>query len=324
MKSQFQTLSFLSNYTPKTNLDAEFIDSFLVQRFQLTPKTPRFAQNSDGAPIDVQSFISWFESGPEALKIARYKNHTVLLGNCTLDRCEIIGTLMEDGVINRDNISADPQLIEDATPEEVEIFQSALLTNNLQPNPNTLQLVPKFIPKIGQRVIFFDFAQNIQGVGVVRNIDENGGVVLFCYFTYSTPGHPTQIGFSLYETPGYNIKNMIFENIDKENVPTTLGNSTSCYRRLGRELEKSGKVWKDKMLRVEPLTGQVPIGEKYHYISDKMKVVTETEKGTPTSKIRWLAGNYFVTHMAATKMLGRWQEDLRDYLASEEWPEIND
>lgn len=323
MKSQFQTLSFLSNYTPKTDLDAEFIESFLVQRFQLTPKTPRFAPNSTGEPIDVQSFISWFERGSEALKIGRYKNHTVLLGKCTLDRCDIIGTLMENGAINRNNLSVAPQLIEGATPEEIGAFQSALLVNCLQPNPNTLQLIPKYVPKMGERVVFFDFAQNIQGVGVVRDIDDNGDVTLFCYFTYSTPGHPSQIGFSLYENPGYNIKSMIFENIDKENVSTTLGNSTSCYRRLGRELEKSGKVWKDKMLRVEPLTGQVPIGEKYYYISDKMKVVTETEKGTPTSKIRWLAGNYFITHLAATKMLGRWQEDLRNYLASKEWPEIN-
>lgn len=55
MKSQFQTLSFLSNYTPKTAIDAEFIESFLVQRFQITPKTPKFAPNFDGAPLDVQS-----------------------------------------------------------------------------------------------------------------------------------------------------------------------------------------------------------------------------------------------------------------------------
>lgn len=324
MKSQFQTLSFLSNYTPKTDLDAEFIDSFLVQRFQLTPKTPRFAPNSDGKPIDVQSFISWFESGPEALKIARYKNHTVLLGNCTLDNCEIIGTLMEDGTVKTENISVESQLIEDATPEEIDAFQSALFSSNLQPDPKTLQLIPKYIPEMGQRVIFFDFAQDIQGVGVVRSINDEGDVMLFCYFTYPTPGHPTQIGYSLYETPGYNIKSIIFENIDKDNIQTTLGNSTSCYRRLGRELEKVGKVWKDKMLRIEPLVGQVPVGEKYYYISDKMKVIIEKEKGTPTSKLRWLVGNYFVTHMDATKMLGRWQEDLRNYLASKDWPEIKD
>ncbi len=324
MKSQFQTLSFLSNYVPKTQLDSEFINSFLVQRFQITPKTPVFSPNSDSNTINVQSFIQWFESGLNALKIACFKNEIVLLGNCTLQTCEIIGTLLEDGSISTEIRSVAPEEISEASESDSERFYDALLANNLQPDPNKLRLVPKYIPQNSDRVIFYDYSLEIQGVGVVRHIDSEHDVMFYCYFTYPTQNKPKQIGYSLYETPGYDIRTIVFENIDKENIQTTLGNSTSCFRRLGRELEKVGKVWKDKTLRIEPLNVMVPIGEKYYYISDKMDVKQETEKGTPTSRFRYLAGNYFTTHEAAMLMEGKFNELLRGYLASDEWPKVVD
>lgn len=324
MKSQFQTLSFLSNYVPKTQLDSEFINSFLVQRFQITPKTPVFSPNSDSNTINVQSFIQWFESGLNALKIACFKNEIVLLGNCTLQTCEIIGTLLEDGSISTEIRSVAPEEISKSPENDSERFYNALLANNLQPDPNKLRLVPKYIPQNSDRVIFYDYSLEIQGVGVVRHIDSEHDVMFYCYFTYPTQNKPKQIGYSLYETPGYDIRTIVFENIDKENIQTTLGNSTSCFRRLGRELEKVGKVWKDKTLRIEPLNVMVPIGEKYYYISDKMDVKQETEKGTPTSRFRYLAGNYFTTHEAAMLMEGKFNELLRGYLASDEWPKVVD
>lgn len=324
MKSQFQTLSFLSKYTPKSAIDSEFIDSFLVQRFQLTPKTPRFAPNFDGTPLDVQSFISWFENGPAAFKIARYNNQSVLLGNCSLKTCDIIGTLLSDGSIDPNPQTIPTEQISNASEQEEQSFTKALLENNLQPDPNTMQLIPKFIPELGNRVVFYDFSQEIQGVGVVREVTAEGNVIFFCYFTYPTYSQPKLIGYNLHENPGYNLQSFIFESIDKENVPSTLGNSTSCFRRLGRELERVGKVWKDKLLRIEPVSLDLTVGNKYYYISDKMKVVTETEKGTPTSRLRYLAGNYFTTHMAATKMLGKINDLLRDYLASDKWPKIEE
>lgn len=324
MKSQFQTLSFLSNYVPKTPLDSEFINSFLVQRFQITPKTPVFSSVSNPNPIDVQSFILWFESGLNALKIACFKNEIVLLGNCTLETCEIIGSLHKDGSISTEILTVANGEISEASETDSQKFYEALFANSLQPDPNKLRLVLKYIPKNSDRVIFYDYSLEVQGVGVVRHIDSEHDVMFYCYFTYPTPSKPKRIGYSLYETPGYDIRTMVFENIDKENIQTTLGNSTSCFRRLGRELEKVGKVWKDKTLRIEPLNVMVPIGEKYYYISDKMDVKQETEKGTPTSRFRYLAGNYFTTHKAAMLMEGKFNELLRDYLASDEWPEVVD
>lgn len=322
MKSQFQILSFLSNYAPKSSIDAQMIDAYLHYIFRIPPKTLRNAPNFDDNGLDVQSFTLWVKNGSEPLKIGRFKNHLIILGVCTLKSCQIIGTLLEDGTISTENCLADQELIEDITEEEQKQFLQALLDSNLEPNPNTLQLVTKYTPKPNERVIFYDYTQEIQGVGVIRDIDAEGFVTFYCYFTYPTYSQPKRVGYSMHEKPGYNIRSIIFESIEAENIQTTLGNSTSCFRRLGKELERVHKVWKDKILRVEDLNIEQPKGGKYFYISDKLVVVQETEKGTPTSHLRYLAGNYFVTYESAETMLNRFKEIIKDYLASDDWPQL--
>lgn len=317
MKSQFQTLSFLSNYTPKSSLDAEFIMAFLKDRFQITPKTPVFAPNSDGNPLDVQSFILWFESGLEVLKIARYKSRTVLLGNCTLEQCEIIGTLLDDKSIATDCLTVNVHEISDATEAEKKAFQFALVRSKLQPDPKTLRLIPKYFPKNGERVVFYDFAMETKGVGVAMHVDPDYNIMFFCYFLYPTKDRPGVVRYAFREWDGFNLLEYVFENIDTDNVQSSLGNTHACYYRLRKELEKHGKVWRDKLLRVEPINGQLSKGSKYYYISDKMEVRVDIEKGTPTSRQRWNAGNYFYSRHAADQMLGDWNECLFKYLASD-------
>lgn len=316
MKTQFQTLSFLSNYTPKSSLDAEVIESFLDRRFQICPQTLRNPSNFDANGLDVKSFISWFESGVGCLKMARLGNSLVILGNCALKSCEIIGTLLENGTISTEILSVDPNKLENVTEEEITIFQQALKDNHLQPSPQTLRLVPKYIPQPNERVIFYNFTQETQGVGVIREINAEGDVIFYCYFTYPTYSHPKHIGYSMHEAPGFNIRSFVFECIDKENLTTTLGNSTSCFRRLGRELEKVGKIWKDKLLRVEDAGMKASKDEPYFYITDKLTIAQDTERLLPTSHQRYLAGNYFKTKESAEEFVSKLKELIKDYLAT--------
>lgn len=323
MKSQFQTLAFLSNYSYKTELDGEFINSFLAQRFQIPPKTLRNASNFNASPLDVQSFIRWFESGPAAFKIAKSERGVVLLGNCTLDRCEIIASMLSDGTLSTDVTEASPSLVGPASASERDSFLDCLFSARLQPDPKTLRLVTKYIPGFGERVVFYDFSLETRGVGVARHVYPDGEVEFFCYFTYPTPSSPRRVGYGMEERPGFNLRSMVFENIDDENIATTLGNSTSCFRRLGRELEREGKTWKDKILRIEPSHMKAQKGKRYYYISDSMSVVSDTEKGSTVSRRRYLSGNYFTSQKAADKMLARFNDMLLGFLASPRWPEVD-
>lgn len=92
-----------------------------------------------------------------------------------------------------------------------------------------------------------------------------------------------------------------------------------CIINLGRR-----KVWKDALGRIEPLEYEVKEGEPYWYIDDKLSVVKKIEKCTPTSKKRYLAGNYFITYESALNMLSKIRSIINDFLASSNWPEINE
>ena len=94
-----------------------------------------------------------------------------------------------------------------------------------------------------------------------------------------------------------------------------MGNSTSCFRRLGRELEKVGKIWKDKLLRVEDAGMKASKDEPYFYITDKLSIAQDTERLLPTSHQRYLAGNYFKTKESAEEFVSKLKELVKDFHA---------
>ena len=156
----------------------------------------------------------------------------------------------------------------------------------------------KYIPEINERVEFS--RGNYIGLGVVRSINPvENSIEFFCYFIYSDK----KIGYSMHESGICDVMSFQFN-------PMTV----VAARRLNRELEKYGKVWNDKLHRIEPIDPKVAKGEKYWYISDKMTVVTDREKGTPTSHFRYIAGNYFKSYDEALEYLGKFHELLRDRL----------
>lgn len=324
MKSQFQTLSFLSHYSPKSDLDREFIVSFLEKRFRITPKTLIFAPESTKTTLDTQSFIQWFESGQSAGKVAKMGIVVIMVGDCTITEAKIIGKLTEKG-IETCAVSVGHSEISEASDDEIRKFQLELLKAHLQFSPDTLTLTPKYVPQNGEKVVFYNSDRSMRGLGIIRNIDpDSQDVEFFCYFIYPGPNTQRKVGYNMHECGIANLIEHTFEPMLDDEKRCTEGNGIACYRRLKRELEAEGKIWKDKLRRVEPAQPCVEKGQTYYYISDKMEVVQEMEKGTPTSKFRYYAGNYFRTREAALKMLGKWNDCICDYLASPSWPEIAD
>lgn len=324
-KTLFQILCFLRNYSPKSDLDAKFIRSYLVSEFKITPKTPLFSPVSSSNTLDVQSFTQWLKSPVAAFSVAFYNSHTVILGKCTLSETHIIGILdPESKAIKVCDDIVNPDELECATPEEVAKLYLALLDNGLQPDEKKLELVSKYIPKPLEKVIFHSHDQSIIGLGVVRQVYADGDVELYCYYIYPTTHHEDTIGYSMHELRIVNLRNYVFENMLDDDNRSSSFNGVSCLRRLNRELEKHGKVWKDKLKRIEPLKPTVNKGDKYWYISDKLKVIQDREKDTPTSHLRYLSGNYFKSEKAAQRMLDKWAQSIHDYMASDNWPEIVD
>lgn len=319
MKSQFQTLSFLSQYAPKTQLDAEMIFGFLGERFKNAKKTMSFCQHETENILDAASLLMWFSNGFGATEIALYNGTIVMLGVCTIDNTTIIGKLY-DGRINIASKTVKPSELSKATEEDSEAFYKALYASKLQFDQASLTLVKKYIPAPNEKVIFYtnDFSQC--GTGVVRSVDEStGDVEMYCYYLYP----PANIvGYSMHEKGVANLITHIFEPMLEEDKRSSKMNGVSCLRRMNNELGKRGKVWKDKIRRIEPVSYELEPGKNYWYISDDLKIVQKEDKGTPTSHFRYLAGNYFITKKSAEMMKDKITELIQSYLASSDWPNV--
>lgn len=318
MKSQFQTLSFLSQYSPKSDLDSEMILGFLSKRYKNFPQSRIFAPESTLNPLDAQSFLQWFESGSAATEIAFCDGKVVILGNCTLESATIIGSVSDEGFVIPETRAVHISDLAKADEASCNWFYKALRASRLQFDQSTLTLVEKYIPEPNEKVIFHsqDFSQ--MGTGVVRSIDtETGDVELYCYYLYPPAN---TVGFSMHERGIANLIDNIFEPMLEDDKRASKYNGVSCSRRLNNELGKRGKIWKDKIKRIEPAQYELEPGKDYWYISDELKVIQKKEKGTPTSHFRYLAGNYFVTRKSAEEMKRRITELLQLYLATPNWP----
>lgn len=331
MKTQLQVLSLLNQYTPATDLDRDMITAFLEKNYHITPTTPIFAPQATETSIDVQSFLQWYKVGYGASEVAKTANNNklVILGNSTLSQTTIIGTLQNETIVASSQLVENSEL-EKATPEEAQRFLHALLYAKLQLNPMTMKLEPKYFPTAGEKVFYHSWNFETNGIGIVRgyNPEKPLEIELYCYFAYPTKTVRGRLGYSMHESDVVNLRDYIFEPLlespDCNNSRFSSDDGISAYRRLKRELEKVGKLWRDKLHRIEPLDYRLAKGAPYWYIDDKLRVVKTEEKGTPTSNKRYLCGNYFVSIEAASTMLNKIYTLVNDYLASPDWPHIDE
>lgn len=326
MKTQLQVLDLLNQYTPATNLDRDMITAFLEKNYHITPTTRIFAQGAPELPIDVQSFLQWYKEGYGASEVATTaNNNTVILGKCTLTHATIIGIQQGQTIVASSQFVPNFELSK-TTPDNTQQLLQALLANNLQLNPTTMALEAKYIPAINEKIFYHSYNFETNGIGIVRSIDiDTQEIELYCYFTYPTRNGKGKLGYSMHERSTVNLRDYIFEPLLE--VPDNCNrfspdDGISAYRRLKRELEKAGKIWRDKLRRIEPAGYRLKKGEPYWYIDDKLRVVKTVEKDTPTSNKRYLCGNYFLTNEAALIMLNKFYTLVNDYLASSQWPDI--
>ena len=303
MKTKRQVIDFFKSNHFTTAEDCEMISLFCQNNCGLTPKD--FPTFTEPGVINSQTFIEWYRNG-------------FGIGDIVLDEATGSYHVVNDSSVSNIHSCATLPSLEKTgkkwKPESTELPANTLKSvSEIDNKAMTIMLAEqgyefdyekktlrkKYIPEINERVEFC--RGNDVGLGVVRSINPvENSIEFFCYFIYSDK----KIGYSMHE-PG------ICDVMSFQFNPMTI----VAARRLNRELEKYGKVWNDKLHRIEPVDSKVAKGEKYWYISDKMKIVGDREKGTPTSHFRYIAGNYFKNYDEALEYLGRFQEILRDRLA---------
>lgn len=295
MKSEFQSFHFISSQPFKDKVSWDLIQLFFKSfHYRLGTFKPTFSP--DG--FTSSQFIEWYNEGFGAGDIAKISGEVVIISDCDLKIAKICGKISTDGYCEA-SFSVPVSDLEALPIREQDQYHHQLSLHGLEFNRKHFTVTEKFIPKINDRVYFYNSCMS--GIGVIRSIlPGSNQVELYCYYIYTTK----QIGYSMHESGIVNFHDFHYEPM-----------SIIAQRRLNTELNKHGKVWYDKLHRIEPLEVKVEVGEKYWYINDKMKIIQEFEKGTPTSHFRYMAGNYFSKYEDAIEYLGRISDLLRDRLA---------
>ena len=300
MKTEFQVQSFLGSQSFMSEADWEMISIFCKKFKRFPTITPTYSPNG----LTIATFTDWFNNGFGSGEVAEMDGELVILGRCSLDEAEIVAKKAADGFKIVEIRISTTQLLKVSENRFYEAIR-ALSMQGLQYSREKERITEKYLPSVNERVEFYN--NSVRGLGVIRSISpEDNFIELYCYYIYTTD----EIGYSMHETGVCTVHDFDFAPM-----------SISCQRRMNRELEKYGKVWYEKLHRIEPLKVKAEVGGKYWYINDKMSVVLEREKGTPTSQFRYIAGNYFTSYEEAVEYLGKFAELLRDRLAK---PEKND
>lgn len=322
MKSQLQVLKFLNQYYPASDLDRDMIEAFVEKRYNITPTTTVFGTSSKA--LDVLGFNRWYLEGYAVAEVAWYKeqdeSRLVMVGDCSLDEVEVLGKLNGDGCVVVEKFKSSANNFSKASSDDVVLFLERLACSSLQINPYTPELIYKHVPRSGEKVSFYSWDFATEGIGVVRGVD-GFEVELYCYFIYPSKTGKGRVGYNMHEKGIINLRDYVFEPLLEDDETDSFkrfspDNGISTYRRLKRELEKRGKVWKDKLLRIEPVDMRLDEGQKYWFITDKFKLAQEFEKGTPTSQFRYSSGNYFPDHETAEKVLNALNEIVENVLAA--------
>lgn len=301
MKTKKQILAFLQTNSFQTAADLDLVSLYCQQHCNITPKDiPEYTEPGNvHLAVTSQTFIEWLNNGFGCGDIVTdAAGQLYMISSSSPNNITYIATKMSDTWKPND------AKILNFTPTH--ISESDFLKEvtymgrkGLEYDYDTSSLRKKYIPDPNDRVEFFQGDK--RGLGVVRDVDiESGEIEFYCFFMYLDKA----LGYSMHEKNVCDLYSFQFN-------PMTI----VAQRRMNREFNKHGKVWNDKLHRIEPVEPKVAKGEKYWYISDKLKIVQDKEKDTPTSHFRYIAGNYFTDFDEALEYLGMFAELLRNRLA---------
>lgn len=305
MKTKRQIEHFLARKKYKSEMDFEGISLYCKTKFNIRLHRPSSyypEPTDDIQPLDYATFADWLEHGYGAGDVVEWDGNIGLVQDGGVKEVRICLKIDSNSPIF-DSFVLDGQLIHPAQENAVERIYEALDANGKEFGNPFFCITDKYIPNSNTIVTFQNHKTGKSGVGVVRLITQSGDITMYCWYVKGEP-----VRYSMNEELG-NIIDYSFQSVQPADYPR---------KALDVALAKVGKTWNHFLRRIEPLKMKVEEGSQYYYINDKRAVVCDTEKGTPTSHKRYIAGNYFRRQEDALRILEAENEIRRNFLAEPE------
>lgn len=303
MKTKKQVEHFLKKKRFKSQSEFDGISSFCLTKFGIKLHVPSSFFPEDESALVYSSFWEWVENGFGAGDAVKWDNFIGLVKGGDTNNVEIC--LRTDGnASNFDSIAIPYNDITPAGENALERLYLILSENGKEFGNPYFVISDKFIPSSGSLVYFQNYKTGTEGYGVVRLVTHpEGKVWMYCYFVKGEP-----VRYSMNEFLGTQ-NEFKFTPFSAADYPRKL---------LDAELAKVGKTWNHYLKRIEPLQMKVAVGERYWYITDKLSVTHDVERGTATSNKRYLVGNYFKREEDAIRIMEAEMELRRNFLAEPE------
>lgn len=301
MKTKKQIDHFLRKRKYKSEIDFEGISLYCKNKYGIKLHVPSNYYATDNA-LDYAAFAAWLKTGYGAGDAVQWGDCIGLVQDSNIDDVKICLRIDGNGP-NFDVITIPVQDITLADESAAKRLNCVLDKMGKEFGNPFFVITDKFVPGSGSLVCFQNHQTGQEGYGVVRQVQQTGEVIMYCY---CYKGEPAK--FNMHEVLG-NVNDFSFTAFKPTDYPR---------KALETELNKAGKSWNHHIKRIEPLNMRVGLNERYWYITDKMQVTSDIEKNKATSNKRYLAGNYFRREEDAVKILTAEIEIRRDFLAMPE------
>lgn len=298
MKTKNQILHFLKQRKFKSQMDFDGISLYCREKYSIRLHNPS-SFSSEPTALDYATFAQWLNNGFAAGDVVFWGENIGLIQDADLTTAKICLKIDRNGP-SFDSFTIPVQDITLAEKSASERVFDTLSKKGLEfGNPHFL-ISEKFIPASCNLVTFQNHKTGQSGFGVVRNVNSKGEIIMYCYCVKNMP-------------PKYSMNEYLGMIDDFSFSAFTPADYTR--KALDIELAKVGKTWNHYLKRIEPLNMRVKKGERYWYITDKMQVTSDVEKGTATSNKRYLCANYFRNQEDAIRIQSEEMELRRNLLA---------
>lgn len=300
MKSGEEILLFIKTIRARTKTDDDEIVKYCSK---IGVNVEFYDSVFPSARITFVSFKHWVETGlPDIGNVVVYdRNHTIGIVSSVGEKSVLLGVslLGEDGLIVSGLERAGTEF-RYANDDEVLKLHRAIARKGFTWNIWRNKLVKsKFSPRANLIVRFRSYIDDEYGVGVFREINAEGKLVMYCVVY-----NEDQVRFSLYEVVG---------DADRYQLaPATKNDIAVLKNKLGEE----GMMWNGYYGRMEPFSFVIDYGEKYYYINDKGEIKNATKNDSSAYRKRLACGNHFTDIKHAEDLKEKMYEYRKQQLSS--------
>ena len=157
------------------------------------------------------------------------------------------------------------------------------------------KLIKRFLPAHNQQIRITVLGEKI-GLGVLRQIKDDGEVVMYCYLKFNEP-----VRYSLYESIGQE-SHFQFEEMNSPERKT-----------FAEELHAACKFWNGRLRRIEPINYRGEKGEPFSFINNFWEIEVSVEEKRQKNLFLFKSSNYFRSKENCAEILEMIKKERKRY-----------